>query len=83
MVYFTPEIIEQILECGEKVRNLFLAYVLVIALTSLIVETQNAISFDNQSEPKLEAVGASCKWRRQIPHHHFNESVFGYDMALV
>jgi hypothetical protein len=55
----------------------------VIALASLIVEAQNTIPFDNQSEPILELVRTSCKRSRQGPHHHFNKSVFSYDMALV
>ena len=83
MVYFVPEIIEQGLGCCENAGNLFFAYMLMIALASLIVEAQNTISFDNQCEPILETVRTSRKWRRQAPHHHFNESVFGYDMALV
>jgi hypothetical protein len=76
-VYFIPEIIEQGLWCGENVGNLFLAEMFVIALASLIVKAQNAVSFGNQSEPILEPVRTSRKWRRQAPHNQFNESVFG------
>jgi hypothetical protein len=58
-------------------------YMFVITFAGFIVETQNTISFDNQSEPTLEPVRTSRKRKRQAPHYQFNESVFGQDMALV
>jgi len=83
MVYFFPEIVEQGLGCGENVGNLFLANMFVITFAGLIVEAHHTIPFDYQSEPILELVGASRDASRQSPHHHLNESLFSYDMALV
>ena len=60
-----------------------MAYVFVIALAGLIVEAQDTIPFDNQSEPILEPVRTSRKWRGQSPHDHFNEGIFGYDTTLI
>ena len=56
---------------------------LVIALACLVVKAQNAVSVDHQSKPILEPMRTSRRWRRLAPHHHFDESVFGYDAALV
>jgi len=43
----------------ENVRSFFPTCMLVIPFAGFIIEAQNTISFDNQSEPILEPVPAS------------------------
>jgi hypothetical protein len=82
-VYIIPKIDEQGLRRGEDVWDAILAHVLVITLAVLVVVAQNATAIHHQSEPILKAVLASCYGQWQPPNHHFHESVFGNNVALV
>jgi hypothetical protein len=74
---------EQRFGTDENIGDLSPSYMFAIPFAGFIVETQNTISFDNQSKPILEPVRTSRKWSRQAPHDHFDESFFSKDTALI
>ena len=70
----SQEVVEQLVDGDEHVGHLLGAYVLVIALASLVVVAKHALAGDHVGEPVLEAVRRPAQRLRQPPDDHFDEA---------